>query len=140
MSDEDEVRRTVAEFGRAFAATDSERLIELWDEEFPHPVCQPEETLEPKLTHDGVREYIEHIPSVIKAVTDIRPLDFRVDVLGDVAVAYARAEATLQFVRGDGSLPGEVRQSFVLRNRDGAWRLIHYHESRLTPGLEEYVA
>jgi ketosteroid isomerase-like protein len=140
VSDEDEVRQAVAEFSRAFAAADAERLAAMWDEEFPNPVCQPEETLEPFLTHEGVRSYIQHIPEVIKGVTGIRPIDFRVDVLGEVAVAYARAEATLQFARDDHSLEGEVRQSFVLRRRDGAWRLIHYHESRLTPGLEEYVA
>ena len=140
MSGDEEVRRAVAEFSRAFAAADAERLAAMWDDEYPHPVCQPEETLEPYLTQESLRSYIDHIPKVIKGVTGVRPIDFRVDVLGDIAVAYARAEATLEFVRDGGRLEGEVRQSFVLRRRDDGWRLIHYHESRLTPGLEEYVA
>jgi uncharacterized protein (TIGR02246 family) len=140
MSDVDDARKVVADFSRAFAAADAEKLAALWDDEFPAPVCQPEETLEPYIGIEAIRSYINHIPEVIKGVTNIRPVDFQVDVLGDIAVAYARADATLQFAREDASLEGQVRQSFVLRRRDGDWRLIQYHESRLTPGLERYVA
>jgi uncharacterized protein (TIGR02246 family) len=140
MSDEHDVRKAVAAFSRAFAAADAEKLAALWDDEFPNPVCQPEETLEPYIGMEAIRSYINHIPEVIEGVTDIRPIDFHVDVVGDVAVAYARAEATLRFARENATLPGQVRQTLVLRRRDDGWRLIQYHESRLTPGLEKYVA
>jgi ketosteroid isomerase-like protein len=140
MSDVDDARKAVAAFSRAFAAADAEKLLALWDDEYPNPVCQPEETLEPYIGIEAIASYINHIPVVIKGVTDIRPIDFQVDVVGDIALAYARAEATLQFAREDGTLAGQVRQTLVFRRRDDGWRLIQYHESRLTPGLEKYVA
>jgi ketosteroid isomerase-like protein len=139
MSYEREAREVVGRFGRALAAVDVKRLASLWDDDYAFPVFQPEERLAPLLSWDAVEAHIMHLPEVIKGVSDIRPLDFRLDVLGEVAVAYARVDAALHFVRENASLKGEVRQTLILRRRDGEWRVIHYHESRLTPGLEELV-
>lgn len=139
-NDISEVKQVIQRFARAFAQVDVAGLRAVWDEQYPVPVYQPEETLAPMLTKDAVHGYFEHLPEVIRGVTDIQPIDFKVDVLGEVAHAFSRARAKLLFVRSSDTLDGEVRQTFILRKRDGAWRMIHYHESRLTPGLEELVS
>lgn len=141
VTPEREVQRVIARFGRAFSApaVDVQGLVDLWDAEYPSPVYQPEELVTPARTWDEVRGYFERLPAQITGMSDIRPLDVRVDVFGDVAYAYARTWGSLGVVKRDEPLEGEVRQTFVMRRRDGAWRIIHYHESRLTPGLEDAV-
>jgi ketosteroid isomerase-like protein len=136
-----EVKGVMARFGRAFSApaVDVEGLIALWDPEYPDPVYQPEELEAPLRSWPELRAYFEGLPAQITGVSDIRPLDIRVDAAGDLAYAYVRAWGSLGVVRRDEPLEGEVRQTFVMRRRDGAWRLVHYHESRLTPGLEDAV-
>jgi ketosteroid isomerase-like protein len=138
MSKEDDlrqVRNVIARFSQAFAKTDVAGVREVWDEVYENPVYQPEECLEPLLTQEAVRTYFESLPSVIRGVSDVRTIDFRVDVLDDTAHAFTRAVASLHLCDRADPLVGEVRQSFVLRRRDGKWLLIHHHESRLTPGF-----
>jgi hypothetical protein len=79
------------------------------------------------------------LPEVIKGVEGVRPIDFNIDVLDDVAHAYARAWVRLSFHKLDQAVEGEVRQSFFLRKTKSGWRIFHYHESRLTPGFEGLV-
>jgi ketosteroid isomerase-like protein len=137
--DRELVLAAVGSFARAFAKADGERLWRLWDKSYPRPAYMPEEILHPLLDADAIRAYFMNLPTVIRGVTDISPIDLQLDVLGEFAHVFARATATLTFVRGDVKLSGEVRQSFVLRKNDTKWLFIHYHESRLTPGLEELV-
>jgi ketosteroid isomerase-like protein len=141
-TDVDQVRRAIGHFGRAFAApaVDVDELRRLWDKEYPDPVYQPEELPEPLRSWAEIDDYFGKLPERIDGVSHVRPLDFRVDAVGDLAYAYARASARLGVRHREETLDGEVRQTFVLRRRDGHWLLIHYHESRLTPGLEDVVA
>jgi ketosteroid isomerase-like protein len=138
---EREVRDVLARFGRAFSApaVDVQGLIALWDSEYPDPIYQPEELEAPLRSWPEVRAYFEELPTVITGVSGIRPLDVRVDVFGAFAYGYVRAWSSLGVIRRAEPLDGEVRQTFVMRRRDGRWRLFHYHESRLTAGLEDAV-
>jgi ketosteroid isomerase-like protein len=141
VSDDDvkAVRTAVGRFARAFAATDGSALARLWDDEYPYPAYQPEEIDAPLLNVADIFAYFDNLKSVIRGVFDIEPRHLQLDVIGDFAHVFSTATATLVFVREDVRLEGEVRQSFVLRKRAGEWRFIHYHESRLTPGLERLV-
>jgi ketosteroid isomerase-like protein len=136
-----DVRRVIGRFGRAFSApaVDVAELIALWDVEYPDPIYQPEELEAPLRSWPDLRAYFESLPTQITGVSDIHPLDMRVDVVGDVAYAYTRTSGSLGLVRRDEPLEGEVRQTFVMRRRDAEWRLVHHHESRMTPGLEDAV-
>lgn len=131
------VRRVIAQFSSGIANLDPAAMYAVWDRDYEGGVYQPEELVEPLFTAEEVRDYLDKFPSILEEASDIRSLDFRVDVLGDVAHAYSRSSARLTFHKLPEPVEGEVRQTFVLRKRDGQWRFIHYHESRVTPGFEE---
>lgn len=128
------VKKTIGVFGAAFAKRDVDTILSVWDDQYETPMWQPEEILEPLLTQEAVQGYFRNLPNAIKGVTDIKPMNFAVDVIGDFAHCLSRATATIH-LHDRPSVTGEVRQTFILRKRDDKWRLIHQHESRLTPGF-----
>lgn len=134
------VKKVIGRFSRAFAQADGASCWELWDQEYSAPVYQPEEIPNALLKPAKIKAYLMKLPEILESASDIRPVEFNVDVLdGGFAHAYARAWVSLSFHQIPGNVDGEVRQSFVLRKHNGAWRVIHYHESRLTPGFEDVM-
>jgi ketosteroid isomerase-like protein len=64
-------------------------------------------------------------------------LDFDADVIGDVGWVYLRGTITFDIPGLEGPISGQARQTFILRRTEAGWKVIHYHESRETPGLRE---
>lgn len=123
----------------AFNALDPDALCALWDQTYPHIVYQPEEF--PDALH-GWREVESYYRAVVKIAQNLRDqslTDLEMDLFGELAWVYHRGRVTFDIVGKAESVPGEVRHTFILRKVDGAWKIIHYHESREAPGLRQYV-
>lgn len=137
-TDEEAILATLRRFSRAFDSFDTEQFMSTWDDEAAI-VYQPEELLRPIFDRDDLRAYFDHLPDVIRRFNDNRVIDFKLQVDGDVATVYVRFWSRISFAKVPQTADGQIRQSFVLRRRDGEWRLVHYHESRQAAGMEEAV-
>jgi ketosteroid isomerase-like protein len=140
-ADEKAVFGLIRRFGRAYASGDVEVFMSIWDDEYgDRLVYQPEELGVEVNGLEALRAYFEHVPEVVREFRDIRPIDFRVEMLDGFALVHNRFWVRLALTKRPFSVDGQVRQTFVVRKRDdGEWKAIHYHESRLSPGFEEAV-
>jgi uncharacterized protein (TIGR02246 family) len=137
---EQAVLDVIRRFARAFTDRDTDAFMSLWDAEYgDRIVYQPEELCEAVHGREEVRRYFEHVPSVVVAIRDVKPVDLKIEVLGELALVHNRFWCRLALHRNPFVYDGQVRQTFVLRQRDGAWHLLHYHESRQSPGFAEAV-
>jgi uncharacterized protein (TIGR02246 family) len=140
-ADEKAVVDVIRRFARAFGNHDTEQFMAVWDHEYgDRIVYQPEEIGTDVRGLDGIRAYFEHVPQVVRALREVKTIDFRVELISDdFALVHNRFWCRLALHKRPFTYDGQVRQSFVLRKRDGEWRVIHYHESRQSPGFEEAV-
>ncbi len=138
-SDRDAVGRVIRRWGRAFSTVDSDALIALWDETYPDIIYQAEEFPDPFRGFDQVKYYYGQIPTFAHNIRDQSLVDLDIDVLGDVAWVYLRGTVTFDIPGKPEPISGEARQSFILRKVGGEWKIIHYHESRETPDLAQYL-
>ncbi|MQA81826.1 MAG: hypothetical protein GEV10_25710 [Streptosporangiales bacterium] len=128
-------------FAKAFATHDTDMFMSVWDQEYgDRIVYQPEEIGTDVKGLDGVKAYFDHVPQVVRALRDVKTLEFRAELLEDnYALVHNRFWCRLALHKRPFVYDGQVRQSFVLRKRDGEWKVLHYHESRQSPGFEEAV-
>lgn len=136
---EEEVVKVLRQFSGAFQTFDTDSFIATWDESMDSIVYQPEELRHPILSLKDLRAYFDNVPNVVKKMHDIRVIDFSIDIDGDVAIVYVRFWCRIAFAKVVETVDGQIRQSFILRNRGGEWKLVHYHESRQAPGFEQAV-
>lgn len=131
----------IRRFAKAFATHDTDAFMSVWDHEYgDRIVYQPEEIGTDVRGLDGIRAYFEHVPQVVRELRDIKTIDFRVEVLDeDYALVHNRFWCRLALQKRPFVYDGQVRQTFVLRKRADEWLVIHYHESRQSPGFEEAV-
>ena len=61
--------------------------------------------------------------------------EFEADVIGDMAWVFLRGTITFDIPGLSEPVSGLARQTFILRKTPDGWKVIHYHESRETPGL-----
>ncbi|HEY2717634.1 MAG TPA: nuclear transport factor 2 family protein [Solirubrobacterales bacterium] len=137
-TDEDAILATLRRFSRAFDSFDTEQFMSTWDEE-AEIVYQPEELLHPIFDRDELRAYFDHLPEVIRRFNDNRVIDFKLHRHGELATVYVRFWSRISFAKVPQTADGQIRQTFVLRRREGSWLLVHYHESRQASGMEEAV-
>jgi uncharacterized protein (TIGR02246 family) len=139
--EEQAVVAVIRRFAKAFSAHDTDAFMSVWDHEYgDRIVYQPEEIGTDVKGLDGIKAYFEHVPHVVRALRDVKTIEFRVELLdGDYALVHNRFRCRLALQKRPFTYDGQVRQSFVLRKRDDEWKVIHYHESRQSPGFEEAV-
>lgn len=124
-----EVEAVIEQYRTGFATLDGNALARIWDRTYDGLVYVALEEPAARRTWESIADYY----AKLQAGPDVRAVamnlhDLSVNVLGDVAHAFCRFE----FIGEDGEEERfviEGRSSFVLRHHDGAWRLIHYHES-----------
>jgi uncharacterized protein (TIGR02246 family) len=136
-SDVEQVGSLVRRWARAFSSNDAETIMALWDEDYRHSLHQAEEFPDPMRGREEIRAYNENMASQAKNFRDPSVTDFLVDVIGDTAWCYLRGDITFDLPELDKPIKGQARQTFLLRRTPAGWRIIHYHESRETPGLRD---
>ena len=129
-TDERGVLRAISGFIRTFENFDVEAMVAAWDDKADQIVYQPEERIAPMFSIAEIREYARTVPHFFAKATDVSLIDKKVTVLGGAtAHVYIRLWCSIELTSGR-RINGQLRQSFMLTKRDGAWLLVHYHESR----------
>ncbi len=128
---ESSVQRLVEEYRAGFAAVDPARLIGIWDRDHEGLIYVAQERAEPMYGWPAIEAYYTALPTVIPVdeVTEMRVDDVRIDVHGDVAVAFCNFHFSGARAGGGESFSADGRVTFVCRQRAGRWSVIHYHES-----------
>ena len=136
MNDEAHQRQHIAavleQYRLGFATAQRATLTAIWDQRYDNIIYIPLEAAQPLRGWAAVEQYYNRVARLLRARV-MTVSDSSVDVIGDVAYAYC----TFHF---EGEISGnnhtaDGRNTFILRRKDGAWKVIHYHESR--PGSLE---
>ena len=90
----------------------------------------PLEAAQPHTDWAGVEEYYKNVAAFVEWVKAMRVSDLSVDVFGDVAYAFCNFHDEVGFKGQSQPLILDARDTFILRRKGGAWKVIHYHESR----------
>jgi ketosteroid isomerase-like protein len=126
--DGQQIAAVIEQYRRGFATMDVERLKAIWDQDYDNIIYIAQEKAEPVRGWAGVERYYEGVARLLQRVRAMTVSDLSVDVLGDVAYAYC----VFHF---GGEMKGrshvaDGRDTFILRRKGRAWKVIHYHESR----------
>ncbi len=125
--DRQQIAAIIEQYRRGFAAMDVGVLKAIWDQDYDNLIYIAQEATEPVWGWTGIEQYYEGIAGFLGRVKTMTVSDLSVDVLGDVAYAFC-------IFHFEGELKGKKhiadgRDTFVLRRKSGAWKVIHYHES-----------
>ena len=123
-----QVEATIQEWKSALLATDPDRLRALWDQDYPQLLYIAEENDDPitewaaiSKYYDGLREFVEKL--------DWGAFDLSADVLGDAAYAYVSFSIKAKVKGIDHAMEFNGRNTFILHQKGGQWKIIHFHES-----------
>ncbi|MCW3021893.1 MAG: hypothetical protein JWR30_1215 [Conexibacter sp.] len=138
-TEEKDVVDVLRGFSGAFNTYDTDAFMAAWDEDATSIVYQPEELRHAIFTLGDLRAYFDNVPNVVRTMHDVKVIDFKIDVEGDVAMVFVRFWCRIAFAQIPETSDGQIRQSFILRKRPAGWKLVHYHESRQAAGFERAV-
>ncbi|MBN9619162.1 MAG: SgcJ/EcaC family oxidoreductase [Actinobacteria bacterium] len=128
MSSTTAIHDLLAEHAAAHAARNPERLIALY---WPEPVMY---TLAPPLqqgsdTEYGTAEGLRRWYATFDGPVHVEYRDPVVTASGDVAFVHTLTRMTATPTGAPEPFSFWFRSTFGLRERDGAWRIVHLHES-----------
>lgn len=138
-TEEKDVVNVLRTFSGAFNTYDTDAFMSSWDETAESIVYQPEELRHAIFTLEDLRAYFDNVPNVVRTMHDVKVIDFKINIEGDVAMVFVRFWCRIAFAQIPETSDGQIRQSFILRRRPAGWKLVHYHESRQAPGFERAV-
>jgi ketosteroid isomerase-like protein len=136
-AERDAVKKVVRRWARAFSALDADGILGVWDKSYPKIMHQAEEFPDPIRGWDELSHYNRAMMGLASNLRDQSLIDLEADVIGDMAWCYIRGTITFDIPNLDKPITGQTRQTFILRKTGEGWKVIHYHESRETPGLRE---
>lgn len=124
--DKQDVAGVIEQYRRGFATLDVATLTAMWDQSYDNIIYIPLEAAHPVRGWGAVEQYYNRVARLLRARV-MTVSDLSVDVIGDVAYAFC----TFHF---EGEISGnkhtaDGRNTFILRRKNGAWKVIHYHES-----------
>jgi ketosteroid isomerase-like protein len=133
--DSQQIAAVIEQYRRGFATLDVTALTAIWDQEYDHIIYIAQELAQPVQGWVGVERYYQRVASFLERVSTMEVSDVLVDILGDIASAFLRFHF-------EGEINGrphiaDGRVTFLLRRTSGAWKVIHYHESRPGEHLSE---
>jgi ketosteroid isomerase-like protein len=131
------VKKVVRRWARAFSSLDADTILGLWDSSYPKILHQAEEFPDPIRGWDELSHYNRTMMQLASNLRDQSLQDLEADVIGDMGWCYIRGTITFDIPGMDKPITGQARQTFILRRTADGWKIIHYHESRETPGLRE---
>ena len=127
--DKQEITAVIEQYRRGFATMDVEDLKAIWDREYDNIIYIAQELAQPVQGWTGVEQYYKRVTSSLEHVRTMTVSDLSVDVMGEVAYAFC-------IFHFEGEIKGQSqpriadgRNTFILRRKSGAWKVIHYHES-----------
>lgn len=124
--DERDVAEVVERYRLGFATLDVATLTAIWDQSYGKLIYVPLEVADALRGWESIEQYYHQVAGVVRAQL-MTVSDLSVDVIGDLAYAFC----TFHF---EGEISGnkhtaDGRSTFILRRKDGSWKVIHYHES-----------
>lgn len=134
-----EVERVVRRWARSFSNLNAEGVLGVWDPDYPKILHQAEEFPDPIRGWSELQHYNQSMMRLASNLRNQSLQDMEADVIGDMAWCYLRGTITFDIPGMPESLSGQTRQTFILHKVNGEWKVIHYHESRETPGLRQYL-
>lgn len=127
--DRQQIVTVVEQYRRGFATLDVETLKAIWDQEYDNIIYVAQEAVQPVRGRARVEQYYKSAFEVLSRVKTMTISDLSLDVFGEIAFAFC----TFHF---EGELQGESepriadgRNTFILRRKNGEWKVIHFHES-----------
>ena len=127
--DRQQIAAVIEQYRRGFAAVDVETLTAIWDQDYDNIIYIAQEAAQPVRGWARVEQYYKSVAESLERVRTMTISDLSVDVFGDVAYAFC----TFHF---EGEVKGQNqpriadgRNTFILRRKNGTWKVIHYHES-----------
>ncbi|MBO0789717.1 MAG: nuclear transport factor 2 family protein [Ktedonobacteraceae bacterium] len=126
--DRQQIAVVIEQYRQGFATMNVETLKAIWDQDYDNIIYIAQEAAQPIRDWAGVEHYYTRVAGLLERVSTMRVSDVSVEVLGDVALAFT-------IFRFEGELKGQShvadgRVTFLLRRKNGTWKVIHYHESR----------
>ncbi len=113
-------------FATGWRDANSALLKSTWDSEYPNLTYIASERLQPLSGYEEVCRYYDDTLSAF-TIKSVEIDDVRIDVFGEFAHAFCSVHMGWAYQHLD--RVDHPRATFVLRKRDGQWRVIHYHES-----------
>jgi ketosteroid isomerase-like protein len=136
-TDREAVKKVVRRWARAFSSNNADAVLAVWDRDYPLIRHQAEEFPDPLRGWDELVHYNRVMAGLASGFRDLSVLDLDADVIGDMAWCYLRGTVTFDIPTLSTPITGATRQTFILHRTGDGWKVIHYHESRETPGLRE---
>lgn len=124
-----EVLAVYENWRRAFKNLDGELMKAQFDaiEGFTYQAEENEHVLKTKAELDA---YWNNVGNVLDAVPQWDEMQRAVAVTGSVAVIYAQTMTSLKIKGVPKPFDGVLRSTHVLHQKNGQWKIVHYHESR----------
>ncbi|HYF24742.1 MAG TPA: nuclear transport factor 2 family protein [Baekduia sp.] len=117
---------------QAFCVVDADTMKTFWPRDYADIVYQSEENQHALSSYDEIAAYWDHVPSTLESIPAVEDADVRIHLHGnDIATVYLYAMASAKFPGAERLYRAPFRACIVLRRLDGAWKFIHYHESRV---------
>lgn len=126
--DRQHIAAIIEHYRHGFATMNVEELKAIWDQDYDQIIYIAQEMAQPIRGWPGVEHYYQHIGRFLEHIKTMEVSNVLADVLGDVASVF------LSF-HFEGEIKGQPhiangRVTFLLHRKNGAWKVIHFHESR----------
>jgi ketosteroid isomerase-like protein len=128
--DTHQIRAVLERYSKSWEAMDWAGLKSIWDPDYAHILYIPEERAEPLRGWAEVEAYFRHAAESVIRVGAMQLSDISIDVFGDTAYAFCNFHFEAELRRLAEPFVTGGRDTFILRRKDAAWKVIHYHESR----------
>ena len=108
----------------AMASGHAESAVSLWDTSYAYPVYMAPDFSHAKSDFESIRQvYVEQTEGMAGSQWTLS--DIVVDVLGEAAFVHCYVSIEAKF---EGTAMSFRDNTFILRNVDGEWKIILYHE------------
>lgn len=129
-NDIETVGEVLEQYRVGFATLDTQMLNQIWDQQYKKIVYIPMEATAVLRGWDDVQAYYRRIAKILDT-QKMQLSDISIDTLGEMAHAFCRFHYEGKVNGREHMVDG--RCTFVMHRKDGAWKVIHYHESQPGP-------
>jgi len=128
--DKQRITTVLEQYSKSWEAMDWEGLKGIWDQDYDNILYIPEERAQPVCGWAGIENYFRGAADSVRQVGAMKLSDISIDVFGDLAYAFCNFHFEADLKRLEKPFITDGRDTFILRRKEGAWKVIHYHESR----------
>lgn len=129
-----EIRTFLEIYAQAYNRQDYTSLLDMWDQDYPHPIYMAEEVDPPMHGWQRIRAYFNPKPgfTVLDGIRN-EYSDVRANYLSDdLAIATYKLRFDIK-VKRQKALSSWDRVMAVFRRKDGQWKLMAYTEAPMAP-------